>query len=825
MSDIKQFIIYTFFTLFFLFTAFDAFSQQIVVSGRVIDDHTEEAIPFAHVHIKGTPAGTYTDMDGYFELQSSVRGDSVIATTIGYQKQAITIERALAGNVTIRMFRSDFNIEEVVVRAGENPAHIILRKIIENKPRHNKDNLENYKYEVYNKIELDLTNITENFKNRRIFRQVDFIFDNIDSLSEEKPFLPIFITETISEYAKRTSPTRERERILASKVSGSQNESITQFLGSMYQDINIYNNWVDILNRSFVSPIANQGLSYYNYFLVDSAYIDDVWSFQIHFKPKYRGSSTFVGEFWVADSSFAINRISMQISDDANINFVDRLSIYQNFKPLDDGSWMIHLDRLFVDFVRTSEDALGIIGRKTTSYKNIEINIEDIDRYLAGREEVIIDEQAMQRDESFWEENRHLSLTKNEAAVYKMIDSLKNVPMIRTYVDIVNALATGYYALGPVEIGPYFSFYGYNEVEGHRFLMGLRTSNDFSKNIMFGGYAAYGTKDKRIKYGGSLLWLLEKSPRMSIGAMFRDDVSLSTDNRDGFGTDNIFAYFLRRDIPLKLVNIREGRAFYEKEWPIGYSQRVGVGHREIEPYFDFTYLNGEAAAASDTFLNKITTTEITLKSRFAYREKFVSGQFQRLSLGSQYPILQLQYTYGVPNVLNSNFSYHKLVGDLSHTFRLNPIGRMHMNLTFGKVFGDLPYLLLEVHEGNEGYFFNSRSYNLMNNYQFASDQFVGLYLSHHFEGLFFNRIPGVRNLKFREVIHAKALLGSMSEENRFLNRFNEVYSPSPTPYIEAGVGIENILKFFRVDAIWRLTYRDLPDTSPFGVRVGMQLSF
>ncbi|RUA32264.1 MAG: carboxypeptidase-like regulatory domain-containing protein, partial [Bacteroidetes bacterium] len=144
---------------------------------------------------------------------------------------------------------------------------------------------------------------------------------------------------------------------------------------------------------------------------------------------------------------------------------------------------------------------------------------------------------------------------------------------------------------------------------------------------------------------------------------------------------------------------------------------------------------------------------------------------------------------------------------------------------WGKIWGKLPYNLLEVHPGNETYIYDDFAYNGLNYYEFISDEFASFAYSHHFQGLFFNHIPLLRKLKWREVVYGKMLLGSLTDENRNYSTFPSVTHKLTEPYYEAGVAIENIFKILRVDFGWRLSYLDAPNAKRFRVRVNLKMNF
>ncbi|MGB1207277.1 MAG: DUF5686 family protein [Chitinophagales bacterium] len=816
-------------------------AQKIVITGKVIEDHTEEPIPFANIFLKGTTIGTVSDMDGLFRLETDYETDSLGVSAIGYTNVFKYIGNVPSQTVNFRMVRADFMMEEVVVLAGENPADIMMRKIIKHKDEHDIDNLESYSYETYNKLELDLSDLTDDFMDKRVFKPFKFVFENIDTVSEEKPYLPMFITETLSNYYYQQDPKVNKEIIQASKISGIENESVTQFLGNMYQKIDIYENFMPVMGKNIPSPITNQALFYYKFSLVDSAFIENQWSYHLTFKPKRKQEMAFVGDMWVSDTTFAVRRISMQlVSKDVNVNFMEKLSVFQEFQQVKGTIWALKKDKLIINFIST-EKAPGVIGRKSTSFKDFQFNNETINDFLNRKEEIEVAEDVFEKDESFWASARHDSLSANEQAIYAMIDTIKTLPIARTYADVITILVTGHKGFGPVEIGPYFSLMSMNAIEGFRVRLGARTSNSFSKRMKIGAYAAYGFKDKSMKYGGNALFMLSKKPRETLFLSYKNDLDIESGSQEEFGQDNLFAGFYRQPVPQKLMRIQQAKVEYTRDWKLGWSNKLIINHKRMNPYFDFYFFeeNGDASQPK----MEITTSEVTLNTRFAYKEKFVYGEFFRTSLGSEYPIINLDYTIGLKGVLGSDFNYHKLEFRLYDWFYVGSMGYSSINMKAGKVFGTLPFLLLQIHPGNETYFFNKYSFNCMNDYEFISDTYITFLYTHFFDGLIFNRVPLLRKLKLRSLITAKFAVGSLSDANKAANYdesgvyknfetlndefdLNEWQLQTPTwdqPYIEVGVGIENILRLFRVDAIWRLTYTDKP--AQVGIRTGMQFKF
>lgn len=804
----------------------EASAQTYSISGKVYDAVSREPIPFASVFLKGKTIGTTTDFEGNYTLFVAELSDSLVVTSIGYTTAKKPLRMVETQSLNFILERAEVNIQEVVVRPTEDPAVVMFRKIIKNKERNSNIRLKNYSYEAYNKVELDLYDWNEKFQDRKVMRPFQFVFERIDSITEDQPFLPVFLSESLSDYYYQSEPEKqERENVFASKQSGIENESFSQFLGSMYQEVSVYDNWPSIFYKSFVSPVNDNGLAYYNYDLVDSGMIDGVYCYQMTFKPKTQSAFTFVGDMWIADSSYALKQVSMEASKHVNINWVDKMSFFQQFTPVHDSIWMLSKDKLVIRFKMT-ENMLGFIGRKTASYREFEVDRPDIGQFFETRDDITVSKQVFDKTDSFWTAKRHEDLTLNESGVYEMVDSLKNTRAFKNWVDVFNMVLTGYYDVrGWVELGPIASTLSFNQVENVRLRAGFRTSSKFSKRIRLGAYGAYGFEDKRFKGGGDVLFLIKKDPRQEIGAEYIWDLDLRSNNPAQFAQDNFLTGLIRRNVPQRLNFVKTGAIYYEKEWKVGYSNRLTLRHRDVAPQYAFQFVEGGENGSADT-ITDFVTTEATVRLRFAYREKFLTGDFNRVSLGTRFPILLASYTFGAKGILGSDFMYHKVDVALYDNFPVNPIGTFHILLTAGKTFGTLPLLLLNVAPGNETFFYNRFAYNLMNRYEFITDMYVGLNIRHHFEGYFLNKIPWVRKAKLREIIFANAIFGTMTDANKKANETNDFFMvPFPKPYVEVGFGIENIFKLFEVDFMWRVTYLDAPKAPAWMPMFGAKLDF
>lgn len=799
---------------------------QYVIQGKVFTPENKEPLPFVPLIIKGTTIGAQTDFDGKFVIKSSVLGDSLVAMYVGYKRMARPINKKLIQQeINFPLIQEGVSLEEVVIKAGENPAHRIIRNCVQEKPKNNKDNLESYEYEVYNKLEFDLTRINKNAKDMKVLKPIAFIFDNVDSTySGEKPSLPFFIIENLSNVYSKKNPKRKKEVVLASKVTGLENASVSQVLGDMYQNINIYENNILVFNKQLPSPISENALFYYKFYLQDSAFDGNQYIYHLSFKPKRTQELSFSGNIWIADTTWGVKRLEMSLPKDANVNFINTANIIQEF-TYQDSIWSLTKDRIVIDFA-PNRKAVGFYGRRTASYKNIVINQPKAEAFYEFADKIDVVEGATAQSDEYWNEHRHDSLTLREKKVFKMIDTIQSLPIYRTWVDVFYLVVSGYKKVNNFEIGPYTNLVSYNRFEGTRIRIGGRTSEKFSKWYELNGYVAYGTYDEKWKYAlGFKSFLTKKPKRQIVGMDFKSDNEILGQSGNGFTYDNFFASFFRSSPLTNLTRAGTVQAYYEREWFPGLISRVILIGRDLKPVGLSQYLY---KTADGTIVEKpsITTTELRFNIRFAWKEKYVGEGFTRLSIGTTYPIIQLNYSKSLPNAFKGEYDYQKLVLRVSDRLRITPIlGYTDFVLEGGKIWGVVPYPLMELHGGNQTFIYDYLAYNMMRYYEFTSDEFISAAMFHHFEGLFLNKVPLLRKLKWREVATVKSVWGSVNEKNRDALIFPPTLSAlNKGPYVEASLGIENIFKVFRIDVFWRLRYQYFNPAQNIGVKFGFQLA-
>jgi hypothetical protein len=804
-------------------------AQPKWISGQILDVHSEEPVAFASVSFPGSSIGQLTDSSGYFSFRFTNRpGDSLLVTCVGYQPYRMALPRdkdSLILQITLE--RGTYN-EGVRVKAKVNRGLFVWKKIVQNKPRNDRYRFDNFSYELYNKLELDIKNV--NFKRItrfKPFRPVgELIKDNIDS-SEGVKYLPTYLTEALSDYYFQKKPLRRREVIKAANTNGIKNESIIQFLGGMDQNVNVYNNFIAVFDKQFVSPASDNGDLYYDYRITDTVLLNEQRFYRLVFSPRRVGTNTFEGECMVHVGTFAIQRMSLRLGKEANVNFLENLSLIQEFRLINDSTWFLSKDKFVADISPIGKGSPGLIGRKTSTYRNVVVNDTSVVNELAKNrilEEVITVEGAADKDKEFWSGARHEQLSRNEAAIIRMIDTLTQAPVFQKLTRRINFIATGYMNLGNVQIGPWFNWMTANSWEGFRMRFDLGSNKKFDKHWWWHFYLAYGFGDRKLKGKGELFYLPQKHPRRYWYASYTNDLDFGQNYYGEVTADNVFALAIRKpDIPIKFIKVNEKRFEFFNEHRSGLSELFAITHKGFTPLRNIPIKDSFPAISGRSAL---TSFEVSLRLRFAYLEKFLENTFFRSSLGSPYPIGEFYISRGISGVFRSSYNYTKISGSVSDFIRIPPLGNINFQVYGGRTFGTIPYVLLDIAPGNELYYYNKYAFNMMNRYEFIHDKYLGINFEHNVGNGIFRFFP---KLKFRQFWTVKTLWGSLSDANKAFN-FKQGHSFQTLDgktYMELGTGVDNILKVFRVDFIWRVLPSQLPDgnTRRFGVFGSFRLAF
>ena len=813
--------------LFLLLITPQLFLAQTKVSGVVLDK-SNQPIPFANIVFKGSTTGVVSDEDGHFYLESPQEYTLLSVSATGFSDREIRLEKLINFNFKIQLKEAQ-TLKEVVIFKGKtskknNPALDILRKIWEHKRKNGLSLFRQYQFQKYEKIEFDMNSIDSTFMKNKIFKGMEFIFNKVDtSKVTGKTYLPIFINESLYDVYGDNQIKREKSILKANKNSGLRNgDAVNTFMKDLYSEYNIYDNHLHFFDKSFTSPLSTTGINVYNYVLKDTANIDNKKCYNIVFYPRRKNELTFKGDFWVNDSTFAIKKINMEVTKSANINWVKDIYIEQEFDVEHDSIFLLTRDYIMSDFaLNKKEGSKGVYGKRTTLYRNHEFNKE---KPLAFYKEEVnfIDNEVYKKSEEYWRENRFEKLNKDEAGVYKMLDTLQTVKKFNQIYSLVSILGSGYVEFKNFDYGPIFSSFGFNEVEGVRLRVGARTYFGQNDPWRIQAFTAYGLNDQKFKYGFSWKWMVDKKNRIIISGGNRRDIeqigaSLTTTN-DVMGRSFASSALFTTGSNGKLTNINLTNFSVEIEPVKNLIIQAGISHRTLasaSPSFSLDYYTNVSRTATQS---EVKQSEANIQIEFMPKRKTIGYGVERDVVDHPYSRFFANYSHGFKGVLNSDFQYDKLQLYYKQPFIIGPLGRTNISVELGKTFGTIPLGLMSVIPGNQTYYIIENTFNNLNFYEFLSDQYATMKWDHNFQGRLFARIPFMRKLNWREIIGLKGVYGTISDANRAINASGLVYHAPENVYWEYSAGIGNIFKVLRLDFSWRGNYLNTPEAHKFAIK-------
>lgn len=813
---------------------------QTVIEGKVTDAESGDPIPFANVVIKGTSVGSPTDFDGFYRIEGDAETDTIMVSFIGYEVKHKIYQKGVTQTINFQLAPEAKGLDDFVVfaRKQENPAFAIMRSVIDNKGTNDKRTLDAYEYDSYNKIQIDVDNISQQLRDKKYMQKITAVLDSIEVIAGEdgKPVLPLFISESLSKFYYRDDPRLQKEEIERTRIKGVAIEDgslISQIIGSSFQEYNFYQNRMNIVDKEFASPIGDAWRLIYDYELQDSLYLGDEFVYLLEFKPKNDQELAFFGKLWITKSDFAIRQIDATMQPTANLNFIDRIKIQQELERTETGAWLPIKSRILIDASEVTKKSAGFLAKFYSSNKNIKVTEPKPTKFFERTIELA--EDARYSDEDFWQANRHDKLSDTEVSVMAMIDSLNNIRFVKTWTNILKTVARGYFEVGKLDLGPWPFLFGINDVEGPRIRLGGRTNENFSRKWQFNGYGAYGFTDEKFKYGLGANVILNREKWTTITASYRNDIDQFGVQLDPITASLDGSAFLALTQLGNLVRpFRYER--YEvdgfRQFSRSFSAGLQLKKQNFNPLFDFRYRT-DLSRIDSPIASDFETTEATLVLKFARDETFLINDNSRFSLGTlRWPTFLLSYTRGF-KTLGGDFNYNRLNFGVSQRIKLGFWGVSRYQVNAGHIFEDVPYPLLTSHIGNEQFVYTDIAYNTMNFFEFSSQSFASLSWQHNFEGFVFNRIPLLRKLKWRLVGTGNLLFGGVSqstidaqirtdEGGNDLPFFNAL--ENGRPFAEVGLGIENIFKVFRVDFIRRLTYLESVGADKTAIKLSFNLS-
>ena len=820
----------------------NASAQATKVKGRVTDASTGEGIPFAGIYFKNSTVGVSADIDGYFFLETRDTLSLLSASILGYEEEVRKVTRHGFNEVNFSLKPIHSELNAAVVKPDDRYIRSILRKIEESKFRNNPEKRPMYNCDVYTKMELDVTNPESPMISKFLPKDFNFVYDYMDtSVVSGMPFLPVLISETTSKYYHRKDPPSNREIIKATRISGvDKNPVLAQFTGNMYVKTNFYDNYINIFQVEIPSPLSSSGTTYYNYYLVDSLNIEGRKTYKIRFHPsKWVSSPTFDGEMSIDAEEYALRDIHVRLKKGSNVNWVRDLTIDVVNCRLEDSTWFYKQDKMYVDFSPTMRDSSKIVtflGNRQIDYSNPDF----VTSYKEDKDDISAQVQAgkdvINNDEGYWQSVRPFPLSEKEKGIYNMVDSIKNVPLYKDVYALADMVVNGFLNTKYVGFGPYSSLFSFNELEGGRVQLGIRTTKKLSRKFRLMGYAAYGFKDKTLKGGGTFEYMFNNQPTNKLVVSYKHDVMQLGKGPTIYGSGSLMSSILAKANSQKMSMVNDYALSWQKEWSQNFNMIIALESRRI-----FSNIFVPMVSPEGKIFNSVGYNQAHMQLRFSKDEIVTRGTFEKHYMYSKYPVVTLDFIGSTKGIGKNEYSYFRPELSIHYTLPIPPIGLSKFDLNTGTIVGEVPYPMLKIHEGNGTYTFSRNSFACMDYYEFASDLWTTLFWEHNFKGFFLGKIPLLRRLQWREVASLRAAYGTIRKQNNGIvgsedasavMLFPEKMGKLNRPYVEMGVGITNIFRFLRIDAFWRMTHRyevkdgvKVPHDNRFVLNFGLEFRF
>lgn len=839
------------FTIFFvtLVLCQSVAGQTKLITGIVTDSATHTPLPNVSIGIKNSGMGTITNAAGRFRIVVDKGGREINFSTTGYHPSSLALTDDPDQQLEIRLSKAYTELKDVVVKAKRgryrnknNPAVELIRQVIANKSKNGPGASPYLSYRQYEKTRILTDKAWDRVTDNKLLRRYRFFTDNVDTtIIPGKSLISVYLQEIYSENYYRKHPEKKKQ-VIVGKKSVDYGEyidmtGISMGLSRLYEDINIYDNNISIFTTQFLSPVANLAPDFYMYFIRDTIVEEGVKLVKLYFTPRNPEDLLLRGTLYITlDGNYAIRRVELGLSKVANLNWARDLRINQEFEKGPGERYHLSMSDMAA-WYRVLPKTPGFYGERTVWITQMTDTVLP-DTRLAGLQMDSLPQSARQPG-PFWDENRAVPLNPSEEMTYANTERLVKMRSYKRIMDWITVYNAGYKSAGIFDIGPVGRFYTFNPVEGSRLRFGGRSNTKLSKVFFTSDYIAYGFKDERWKYSlTQTLSLNHKSiytyPFHYIQASFLHDTR-NPGQEDVFSEGNTFLSSFARGYNSSLLYNDIFRLSYVREFGEHLSYTFGTKYWKQMPAGSLAYVNQPVAGELDT-IRQITTGEFSASLRWAPHEEFFQNKVSRADIINKYPIITLQVAQGIQGLYGGQYGYGAVHLNLYKRFYVSPLGYSDVIMDAGYLGGVLPFPLLVIHPANESYFYSGTAYNLMNTEEFVSDHYASININHYFNGFFLNKIPLVKKLRLREVVTAKILYGGLRKENDpatnpeamlfpTINGVVSTFVLNGQPYVEAGVGIDNIFSFIRVDLIKRFTYLDHPGISTLGLRFSSNFHF
>ena len=827
---------------------------QQKITGRVIDEDGF-AVSYASVQYRGHKIAVSSDSQGKFSIEKHP-GWVLTVSALSYKSQTISVNEKM-DFIEVKLKDDSHKLNEVVVKTKrgkysrkDNPAVELMRRVIAAKKKTDLGNHDYYQYDKYQKITLALNDLKKEQLEGKFFSKRQYLLDQVEtSPYNGKLTLPVSIDETVSQHIYRKDPKTEKDIIKGQQSNGigqviQTGEILNTALKDAFTDVDIYDDYVRLLQYPFPSPIGRTGISFYHYYIEDTVYVERDLCYHLQFIPANSQDFGFRGELYVlADSSLHVKKCNLYMPHNTDVNYVKNMKIEQEYTRLDNGEWVLSKDDMIAELHVNSvlQDLLVVRNTRLTDYA-----FDELPKILfKGKAKVRHDMDAMNRDEAYWNKYRQVDLTKSESSMDSFIHRMENSKGFKYIIFFVKALMENYVEIGggtdgkksKFDLGPVNTYISKNFVDGIRLRLAGRTMAALNPHFFWDGYAAYGTKSNDWYTGNIFTYSLNKKknspfefPMRNLTFEVARDVTSPSDENLLHNKDNFFMTFRAATQDEMFLYHRQKLAFtYETDWGFRFNTSLRFQSNRTVGNLHYYHLDG-------TEVKKIRMTDLNVGINYNPGVTYVNTKQQRLPINLDSPEIGLSHTMGFRGFMGGQ--YHSNITKLSIYKRqwLGSWGYLDFHAIGQAQWNKVPFPMLILPPINLSYFEQETTISLMKDWEFLNDRQVFWALSWDMNGKLLNRIPLIKKLKWREWFAIKGVWGHLTDKNnpyleknqgdgRLFKFPKNSHVMNDTPYWECVAGVHNIFKFFSVEYVRRLTYLNSNNIDKWGIRFGFMISF
>ena len=827
---------------------------QQKITGRVIDDDGF-AVSYASVQYKGHKIAVSSDGEGKFTIEKKP-GLMLTVSALSYKTATVKVDEQTSF-LEIKLKDDSHKLGEVVVKSKkgrykrkDNPAVELMRRVIAAKKKSDLSNYDYYQYDKYQKITLALNDITKEQMEGKFFSKRQYLLDQVElSPYNGKLTLPVSIDETVSQHVYRKDPKSEKDIIKGQQSNGigqviQTGEILNTAIKDVFTDVDIYDDYVRLLQYPFPSPLGRTAISFYHYYIEDTVYVNRDLCYHLQFIPANSQDFGFRGELYVlADSTLHVKKCNLYMPHNSAVNWVKDMKIEQEYTKLDNGEWVLTKDDMIAEMHMNKllQDLLVVRNTRITDYA-----FDPLPKMLfKGKAKVRHDMDAMNRDEAYWNKYRQVDLTKSESSMDSFIHRMENSKGFKYIIFGVKALMENYVEIGSggkdgrkslFDLGPINTFLSNNYVDGVRLRLAARTMAALNPHFFWDGYGAYGTKSHNWYYGHLFTYSLNKKKNSPFEFPMRKfvfeighDITSPSDDNLLHNKDNFFMTIRAATQDQMYLYQRQKFSFvYETDWGLRFDAGMRwQSNRTVGNLHYFKVNTGEE-------VKKIRTTEASVGIDYNPGVTYVNTKQQRLPINLDSPELTLRHSMGLDGFMGGQYQSNLTTLGIYKRQWLGSFGYVDFNIVGKMQWNKVPFTMLVQPPVNLSIFEQEATISMMKDWEFLSDRQLFWSVAWDMNGKLLNRIPLIKKLKWREYVAVKGVWGQLTDKNNpvkntsddVIFKFpNNSYTFGNTPYWEVVAGVHNIFKFFGIDYVRRINYLDHANVDKWGIRMGFLMSF